>query len=90
VTTGIKINDPWAIDSRTGIHIVAGMVQSQSKVGSCASPAIILIAKDTKELYTDHFTDYFAFFKGVKEHGFGQFTKPFLVSSPQDLPSFWK
>jgi hypothetical protein len=89
VTAGIKINDPRAIDPRTGIPIGRdGSVPVQSR--ELCFPCKILIAKDTKDLYTNHFTDFFAFFKEVEEHGFGEFTKPFIVSSPQDLSSFWK
>jgi hypothetical protein len=89
VTAGIKINDPRAIDPRTGIPIGRdGSIPVQSR--ELCFPCKILIAKDTKDLYTDHFTDFFAFFKGVEERGFGEYTRPFIVSSPQDLSSFWK
>jgi hypothetical protein len=81
VTTCIKINEPRAIDPRTGIPIGRdGSIPVQSR--ELCFPCKALIAKDTKDLYTDHFTDFFAFVKGVKEHGFGEFTKPFIVSSP--------
>jgi hypothetical protein len=89
VTAGIKINDPRAIDPKSGIPI--GMddslrVQSRELCWPCK----ILIAKDTKELYSKYFTDFFAFFKQVEERGFEGFPFPFIVSSPQDLSSHWK
>jgi hypothetical protein len=89
VTAGIKINDPRAIDPKSGIPI--GMddslrVQSRELCWPCK----ILIAKDTKELYSKYFTDFFAFFKQVEERGFEGFPVPFIVSSPQDLSSHWK
>jgi hypothetical protein len=89
VTAGIKINDRRAIDPLTGIPIG---FQDSTKLQSreLCWPVKILIAKDTKVLYKDYFTDFFEFFKGVEENGFGEFTRPFIVSSPQDLSSFWK
>jgi hypothetical protein len=89
VTAAIKINDPRAIDPKSGIPI--GMddslrVQSRELCWPCK----ILIAKDTKELYHKYFTDFFAFFKQVEERGFEDFPFPFIVSSPQDLLSHWK
>jgi hypothetical protein len=89
VTAGIKINDPRAIDPKSGIPI--GMddslrVQSRELCWPCK----ILIAKDTKERYNKYFTDFFAFFKQVEERGFEGFPVPFIVSSPQDLSSHWK
>ncbi len=89
VTAGIKINDPRAVDPISGIPI--GMEDS-TKVQSreLCFPLKVLIAKDTKSLYHKYFADFFAFFKQVQETGFGEFTRPFIVSSPQDLSSFWK
>jgi hypothetical protein len=53
-------------------------------------PVKILIAKDTKALSEDYFADFFDFFKEVEEVGFGEYRRPFIVSSPQNLSSFWK
>jgi hypothetical protein len=50
----------------------------------------ILIAKDTKVLYKDYFTDLFECFKEVKDIRFGEYQMPFIVSSPQDSSSIWK
>jgi hypothetical protein len=89
VTAGIKMNDPRAVDPISGIPI--GWEDS-TKVQSreLCFPMKILIAKDTKELYNKYFKDFFAFFKQVETAGFGEFNRPFQVSSPQDLSSLWK
>jgi hypothetical protein len=89
VTAGIKINDPRAVDPISGIPI--GMEDS-TKVQSreLCFPLKVLIAKDTKELYHKYFADFFLFFQQVEERGFGEFQRPFIISSPQDLSSFWK
>jgi hypothetical protein len=89
VTAGIKINDPRAKDPISGIPIG---FEDSTKVQSreLCFPCKILIAKDTKELYSKYFKDFFAFFKQVETAGFGEFQRPFLVSSPQDLSSLWK
>jgi hypothetical protein len=89
VTAGIKINDPRAIDPVS--RILIGMEDS-AKVQSreLCYPAKILIAKDTKTLYDKYFSDFFGFFKEVQETGFGEFRRPFSISSPQDLALHWK
>ncbi len=99
VTAGIKINEPRAIDPISGIPI--GMKDSR-KVQSreLCYPCKILIAKDSKTLYDNYYSDFFVVFKEVTEGGFGEFTVrqnssgiprfPFIISSPQDLSSFWK
>jgi hypothetical protein len=89
VTAGIKINDPRAIDPKTGIPIGQDHSMPVQSRELCY-PFKILIAKDTKELYNTCFADFFLFFKQVQEHGFGEFTRPFNVSAPQDMSSFWK
>jgi hypothetical protein len=79
ITAGIQINDPRAIDPISGIPI--GM-QDSKKVqsrGLCYA-AKILIAKDTKRLYDKYFSDFFSFFKEVKENGFGQFSPGSVVT----------
>jgi hypothetical protein len=58
-------------------------------------PCKILIAKDSKTLYDNYYSDLFSFFKQVTEQGFGEFTVkenssgiswfPFIISSPQDF-----
>jgi hypothetical protein len=89
VTAGIKMNDPRAIDPKTGIPIGQDNSMPVQSRELCY-PFKILIAKDTKELYNTSFADFFSFFKQVDERGFGDFHKPFNVSAPHDLSSFWK
>jgi hypothetical protein len=89
VTAGIKINDPRAIDPKSGIPIGQDHSMPVQSRELCY-PFKILIAKDTKELYNTCFADFFAFFQQVEVAGFGEFTKPFNVSAPQDMSSFWK
>jgi hypothetical protein len=83
VTAGIKINDCGAIDPISGISI---SFQDSMKLKSreLCYPVKILIAKDTKALYKDYVADFFDFFKEVKEVGFGEYMRPFIVSLPQD------
>jgi hypothetical protein len=99
VTAGIKINDPRAIDPISGIPI--GMEDSRKlQSRELCYPCKVLIAKDSKTLYDNYYSDFFSFFKQVNEHGFGNFTAkensngilraPFTISSPQDLSSLWK
>jgi hypothetical protein len=89
VTAGIKMNDPRAIEPKTGIPI--GQDHSMPvQSGELYYPFKILIAKDMKELYSTCFADFFVFFKQVEERGFRDFSKPFNVSAPQDMSSFWK
>jgi hypothetical protein len=89
VTAGVKINDPRAIDPITGIPIGC---EDSTKVQSreLCFPFKILIARDTKTLYDNYYSDFFTFFKQVEQNGFGDYPRPFIVSSPQDLSSFWK
>jgi hypothetical protein len=89
VTAGVKINDPRAIDPVTGIPIGC---EDSTKVQSreLCFPFKVLIAKDTKTLYDNYYTDFFSFFKQVEQNGFGAFPRPFIISSPQDMSSFWK
>jgi hypothetical protein len=66
VTTGIKINDPCAIDPISGIPI--GMedsrkVQNRELCYACK----ILIAKDSKTLYDSYYSDLFTFFRQVNK-----------------------
>jgi hypothetical protein len=89
VTAGIKINDPRAIDPKTGIPVGQDHSMPVQSRELCY-PFKILIAKDTKELYNTCFADFFAFFQQVEQHGFGEFARPFNVSAPQDMSSFWK
>jgi hypothetical protein len=89
VTAGIKINDPRAIDPKTGIPVGQDHSMPVQSRELCY-PFKILIAKDTKELYNTSFADFFAFFQQVDDHGFGEFTRPFNVSAPQDMSSIWK
>jgi hypothetical protein len=99
ITAGIKINDLCAIDPISSIPI--GMKNSQKfQSRELCYSCKILIAKDSKTLYDNYYSDFFSFFKQVTEEGFGEFTVkkstssilgyPFIISSPQDLSSFWK
>jgi hypothetical protein len=89
VTAGIKINDPRAIDPASGIPIGCDNLRKVQSRELCW-PFQIIIAKDTKTLYANHFSDFFNFFQQVEERGFGTYTRGFLISSPQDLSSLWK
>lgn len=89
VTAGIKINDPRAKDPVSGIPIGCDDSRKIQSRELCW-PFKIIIAKDTKTLYANHFSDFFDFFKQVAESGFGTYTRGFLISSPQDLSSLWK
>ena len=64
VTAGIKINEPHAINPISSIPI--GMKDSR-KVQSreLCYPCKILIAKDSKTLYDNYYSDFFSFFKQV-------------------------
>jgi hypothetical protein len=89
VTAGIKINDPRAIDPASGIPIGCDDSRKVQSRELCW-PFKIIIVKDTKTLYANHFSDFFNFFQQVEERGFGTYTRGFLISSPQDLSSLWK
>jgi hypothetical protein len=81
-TAGIKINDPHAKDPVSKIPIG---YEDLHKIQSCELcwPFKIIIAKDTKALYANHFSDFFDFFKQVEERGFDTYTQGFLISSPR-------
>jgi hypothetical protein len=92
VTCGIKIVDPRAIDPRTGLPIgVDGSTAIQSR-HHCHAFKFVL-AKDSQQLYDDHFKAFFRFFE-LLEKGtvVGADFAPgrIYVSSPQDVSSFWK
>jgi hypothetical protein len=66
------MNDRRAINPLSGIPIgFQDSMKLQSR--ELCYLVKILIAKDTKLLYKDYFTDFFEFFKGVEEHGFGEY-----------------
>jgi hypothetical protein len=90
VTAGIKILDPRAIDPIS--HLPIGMDGSK-KVQSreLCFPFKMILTRDTKSLYQEHFKDFFDFFgrlrdEGLPTHGI----RPMMVSSPQDMSSIWK
>jgi hypothetical protein len=89
ITAGIKINDPHVIDPKIGILVGQDHSMPVQSRELCYLFKI-LIARDTKELYNTCFADFFAFFKQVEECRFGEFARPFNVSTPQDMSSFWK
>jgi hypothetical protein len=88
-TARIKINGRCVIDPISGIPFG---IQYSTKLQNQELwyPVKILIAEDTKVLSKDYFTDFFEYFKEVKETGFEEYQRPFIVSFPQDLSSFWK
>jgi hypothetical protein len=89
VTAGVKINDPRSIDPISGLPI--GVMNSR-KVQSreLCFPFKSLLAKDSKELYDNHFGDFFDYFKTVQADGLGGGVIQINVTSPQDRSSFWK
>jgi hypothetical protein len=85
VTAGIKINDPKAIDPKSGIPI--GMDDSLRVLSrELCWPCKIHIAKDTKELYHKYFTDFFAFFKQVEERRLRASRSSSLSACPRTYP----
>jgi hypothetical protein len=89
VTAGVKINDPRSIDPVSGLPIgVQDSRKTQSR--ELCFPFKSLLAKDSKELYNNHFGDFFAFFKDVQANGLDGGAISIDVSSPQDQSSFWK
>ena len=68
VTAGVKINDPRSIDPDSGLPIG---VQDSRKIQSreLCFPVKGLLAKDSKELYDNHFGDFFDYFKYVQTNG---------------------
>ena len=90
VTAGMKTVDPRAIDPHTGLPIgLHGATRLQSR--ELCHVFKILLAKDTKALYDDHFKDFFDFFKDVQDNGIAHFPAgSFEILSPQDMSSHWK
>jgi hypothetical protein len=89
VTAGVKINDPRSIDPVSGLPIG---VHNSRKVQSreLCFPFKSLLAKDSKDLYDNHFGDFFDYFKSVEAGGLEGGTMRIEVTSPQDQSSFWK
>jgi hypothetical protein len=89
VTAGVKINDPRSIDPLSGLPIG---VENSRKVQSreLCFPFKSLLAKDSKELYDNHFGDFFDYFKYVQTNGLDGGAIRINVTSPQDQSSFWK
>jgi hypothetical protein len=77
VTAGININDPIS-----GFPIgYKDLRKIQSR--KLCWPFKIIIAKDSKTLCANHFSDFFTFLKQVEECSFGTYTCGFLIRSPQ-------
>jgi hypothetical protein len=89
VTASIKTNNLRAKDPISGNPIGYEDLRKIQSQELCW-PFKIIIAKDTKTLYANHFSDFFSFFKQVEQRGFGTYTRGFLISSPQDLSLLWK
>jgi hypothetical protein len=90
VTAGIKILDPRAIDPIS--HLPIGL-EGSKKVQSrdLCFPFKVLLIRDTKTLYQEHFKDFFDVFSKLNlEGGFELGNNPISVSSPQDMSSMWK
>jgi hypothetical protein len=92
VTCGIKIVDPRAIDLQTGLPIGVDRSTAIQSRHHCHAFKFVL-AKDSQQLYDDHFKSFFLFFQLLEEgtiiganYGPGRI----YVSSPQDVSSFWK
>jgi hypothetical protein len=92
VTCGIKIVDPRSVDPRTGLPIgVDGSTAIQSR-DHCHAFKFVL-AKDSQQLYDDHFKAFFRFFELLESGtviGANYAAGRITVSSPQDVSSFWK
>jgi hypothetical protein len=90
VTAGIKILDPRAIDPIS--HLPIGL-EGSKKVQSrdLCFPFKMLLTRDTKTLYKEHFKDFFDFFSRLNLEGIPELgNNPISVSSPQDMSSMWK
>ena len=90
VTCGVKVMDPRAIDPESGLPIgITGSRAVQSR--DLCHPFQIVLSKDTGELYEKRFKQFFNYFKKVSAEGFHDYgPERFLISSPQDVSSFWK
>jgi hypothetical protein len=99
VMGGAKITDKRARDPSHGLgpidgemaHSLLGKIQTRD---ACACLKI-LFGKDNKTTYDDDFSDMFEFAKQLRTVGIpasrhGPALKPFDVSLPQDMASFWK
>ena len=85
VTCRMKIVDPRAVNPCTGIPLGLEGVQSRD----FCFPIQILLTKDSKTLHQTHFTDFFDWTRELSTKGVLDY-KPFDISSPQDVSSFWK
>jgi hypothetical protein len=101
VMGGLKITDKRARDPSHGlspineddemIQSLLGKIQTRD---ACACLKI-LFAKDNKSTYDDDFSDMFEYAEELRTVGIaasrhGPALKPFDVSLPQDMASFWK
>jgi hypothetical protein len=100
VMGGAKITDKRARDPSHGLgpisdnemaHSLLGKIQTRD---ACACLKI-LFAQDSKNTYNEDFPDMFVFAEqlrtvGIPESRHGPALKPFDVSFPQDMASFWK
>jgi hypothetical protein len=90
VTAGIKILDPRAIDPISHLPIgLDGSKKVQSR--DLCFPFKMMLTRDTKTLYHEHFKDFFDFFARLNREGLPELgIQPIMVSSPQDMSSMWK
>jgi hypothetical protein len=90
VTAGIKILDPRAIDPISHLPIgLDGSKKVQSR--DLCFPFKMILTRDTKTLYHEHFKDFFDFFARLNREGLPELgIQPIMVSSPQDMSSMWK
>jgi hypothetical protein len=90
VTAGIKILDPRAIDPISHLPIgLDGSKKVQSR--DLCFPFKMILTRDTKTLYHEHFKDFFDFFSRLNREGLPELgIQPIMVSSPQDMSSMWK
>jgi RecA/RadA recombinase len=100
VMGGVKITDKRARDPSHGLSPIEDDEMIQSLLGkiqtrdACACLKI-LFAKDSKTTYDDDFSDMFEYAEQLRTVGIaasrhGPALKPFDVSLPQDMASFWK
>jgi hypothetical protein len=89
LTAGVKINEPCSINPVSWLPIG---VHDSRKVQSreLCFPLKSLLAMDSKELYDNHFGNFFDYFKNVPANGLDGRALRINMSSPQDQSPFWK
>jgi hypothetical protein len=88
IRAGVKFIDRRGIDPISGLPIGAtDGITPQSR--NVCIPFKMVMLRDSKEVYEDHFRDFFEFF--AKLHNGSMYgMKKFNIKSPQDLSSHWK